>query len=99
MFQIPASSIAFWNRDIDELKLLDRHQMYPPRFVIDVNGTSAVNPSCLTVDFFGLRRRVQFQISLSRQKSQRHRHSSAASECDTIVSICQLLSSNMLLLS
>lgn len=69
-FQIPASSIAYWNQNIDTLKLLDHHKMYPPRFIIDINGTSAVNASCLTVEFTGLRKRVQFQITLSYQRLQ-----------------------------
>ena len=78
-FQIAASSIAFWNQNIDTLMLLNRHKMYPPRFVIDINGTSAINASCLTVEFTGLRKRVQFQITLSCQRLQQN--SSGESSC------------------
>ena len=78
-FQIAASSIAFWNQNIDTLMLLNRHKMYPPRFVIDINGTSAINASCLTVEFTGLRKRVQFQVTLSCQRLQQK--SSGESSC------------------
>lgn len=75
--QITASDIQFWNRDIDQMRILHKHGMYPPRFTIEVNGIAATSVSRIDIDFTGLKKKVQFQIPL--QPSVQHRRQSSLS--------------------
>ena len=61
---IGACEIDFWERDAEQLELMEEKRMYPPRFTVCVTGSSATGPSSLQVKFAGSQQKLNTEIML-----------------------------------
>lgn len=63
--QISVSAIDFWDKDEDELKMMDMYKMYPPRFSIAVSGgASATVTACAKIHFQGSVENLDIEVPL-----------------------------------
>ena len=67
--QICASEIDFFKGDDEHLHFLDDDQ-YPPRFELEINGSSATKAALLSVKFIGATEEMEFQKTLALLRSQ-----------------------------
>ena len=61
---IEAHEVDFWDRDPEQLELMEKRRMYPPHFTVCVTGSSATGPSSLQVKFVGSRQKLNTEIML-----------------------------------
>lgn len=61
---IEAHEVDFWDRDAEQLELMEERRMYPPRFTVCVTGSSATGPSSLQVKFAGSQQKLNTEIML-----------------------------------
>ena len=62
--KVNASEIDFWEIGEDNLKQMEEEELYPPRFVIGVNGNQATDSVISSIKFSGAKEELQTELSL-----------------------------------
>ena len=67
MYQIYASQVYFWDNEQNELELMHKKKMYPPRFTfkLEVRGENATHDAVALVEFQGACMDLSTEIHLS----------------------------------
>ena len=67
--QITAEEVDFWNKDISLLEIMEKNNVYPPRFVLSVDKNGARSSSVVKLHFEGTQESVKINIILKHNES------------------------------
>ena len=62
--QLLPSAVVHFEKDLETMKKMHNHKMYPPRFTIEVNGEGATAPSRVKVEFTRVDRKLSSEVIL-----------------------------------
>ncbi|XP_064383434.1 uncharacterized protein LOC135332050 isoform X2 [Halichondria panicea] len=62
--KLTENEVDCWRLDQDELKLMEEEELYPPRFVVKVNGHQATDQATALVRFTGAQGYLETELSL-----------------------------------
>jgi len=62
--QLLASGVVDFEKDLDIMTAMHNHKVYPPRFIIEVNGERATAPSVVEVEFTGVNGDLNIEVIL-----------------------------------
>ncbi len=62
--QLTENEVDCWTLDQDELKQMEEEELYPPRFVVKVNGHQATDQATAFIRFTGVQGHLETELSL-----------------------------------
>jgi len=61
---VQANEVEFWGIGEDALRQMEEEDLYPPRFIVGVDGSVATEAVSTLIEFTGAREDLQTELSL-----------------------------------